>query len=150
MENENNDRFCVRQLNEVDFYGGYLELLEDGFQIDPSSMGISQFRDFIYDKTVKTFIIEDTDRRIVASASVFIEQKLIHNMGKVGHIEDVVVSSDFRGHGLGKRIVNTCLDYAKTQGCYKCILDCSEENVNFYKKCNNDFQVKGVEMALYY
>jgi glucosamine-phosphate N-acetyltransferase len=113
-------------------------------------MGISQFRHFIYDKTVKTFIIEDTDRRIVASASVFIEQKLIHNMGKVGHIEDVVVSSDFRGHGLGKRIVNTCLDYAKTQGCYKCILDCSEENVNFYKKCNNDFQVKGVEMALYY
>lgn len=150
MENENNDRFCVRQLNEVDFYGGYLELLEDGFQIDPSSMGISQFRHFIYDKTVKTFIIEDTDRRIVASASVFIEQKLIHNMGKVGHIEDVVVSSDFRGYGLGKRIVNTCLDYAKTQECYKCILDCSEDNVNFYKKCNKDFQVKGVEMALYY
>jgi len=150
MENENNDRFCVRQLNENDFYAGYLNLLEDGFQIDPSSMGISQFRDFIYDKTVKTFIIEDTDRRIVTSASVFIEQKLIHNMGKVGHIEDVVVSSDFRGHGLGKRIVNTCLDYAKTQGCYKCILDCSEENVNFYKKCNKDFQVKGVEMALYY
>jgi glucosamine-phosphate N-acetyltransferase len=150
MENENNDRFCVRQLNENDFYAGYLNLLEDGFQIDPSSMGISQFRDFIYDKTVKTFIIEDTDRRIVTSASVFIEQKLIHNMGKVGHIEDVVVSSDFRGHGLGKRIVNTCLDYAKTQECYKCILDCSEENVNFYKKCNKDFQVKGVEMALYY
>ena len=150
MENENNDRFYVRQLNESDFYAGYLNLLKDGFQIDPSSMGISQFRDFIYDKTVKTFIIEDTDRRIVTSASVFIEQKLIHNMGKVGHIEDVVVSSDFRGHGLGKRIVNTCLDYAKTQGCYKCILDCSEENVNFYKKCNSDFQVKGVEMALYY
>ena len=71
-------------------------------------------------------------------------------MGKVGHIEDVVVSSDLRGHGLGKLVVNKCLVYAKSEGCYKCILDCSEENIEFYKKCNEGFQVKGIEMALYY
>ena len=90
------------------------------------------------------------DNKIVGMITLLHEQKLIHNMGRVGHIEDVVVSSSCRGHGLGKMLVNRCIEYAKKQGCYKCILDCSEENVPFYKKCNSGFEVKGVQMALYY
>ena len=153
-----NQRFFVRELREPDFYGGYANLLKEGFQIDPYSITIDDFRYFVHDQKTKTFVVEDREKQIgygssdyiVASATILVEQKLIHNMGKVGHIEDVVVSSDLRGHGLGKLIVNRCIDYANDQGCYKCILDCAEENVAFYKKCNSDFQVKGVEMALYY
>jgi glucosamine-phosphate N-acetyltransferase len=153
-----NHRFFVRELREPDFYGGYINLLKDGFQIDPDTISIDDFRYFRCNQKTKTFVVEDREKQIgdgssnyiVASATIFVEQKLIHNMGKVGHIEDVVVSSGLRGNGLGKLIVNRCIDYANDQGCYKCILDCSEKNVAFYKKCNEGFQVKGVEMALYY
>ena len=152
------DRFKVRELKDPDFYGGYLNLLKDGFSIEPETINVHDFRTFIFHQPGKTFVVEDTEKSlgygasdyILASASVFVEQKLIHNMGRVGHIEDVVVSSSCRGHGLGKMVVNRCIEYAKRQGCYKCILDCSEENVPFYKKCNSGFEVKGVEMALYY
>ena len=158
MESIHNERFKIRQIKDLDYYGGYLNVLSNGFQLDPSSISVTDFRFFLLSQKGLIFVIEDTEKSldsgctnyIVASATVFVEQKLIHNMGKVGHIEDVVVSSDYRGHGLGKLIVNKCIDYARSQGCYKCILDCAEENVEFYKKCNGDFQVKGVEMALYY
>ena len=158
METIKKERFKVRKLIDIDFYGGYLNVLKDGFQLDPSSITLEDFRLFLMKQQGITFVIEDTNKSkgygctnyIVASASIFIEQKLIHNLGKVGHIEDIVVSSEYRGYGLGKLIVNTCIDYAKNQGCYKCILDCSTENIGFYQKCNKDFQIKGVELAIYY
>jgi|UniRef100_A0A6C0IKB6 glucosamine-phosphate N-acetyltransferase len=158
MEETHNQRFKIRQIKEPDYYGGYLNVLSDGFQLDPSSINVMDFQFFLSSQKGIIFVIEDTEKSlgygytnyIIASATVFVEQKLIHNMGKVGHIEDVVVSSDYRGHGLGKLIVNKCIDYAKSQRCYKCILDCAEENVEFYKKCNSDFQEKGIEMALYF
>ena len=158
MEEAHNERFKIRRIKDLDYYGGYLNVLSNGFQLDPSCISVTDFRFFLSSQKGVIFVIEDTEKSlgygytdyIVASATVFVEQKLIHNMGKVGHIEDVVVSSDYRGHGLGKLIVNKCLDYSKSQGCYKCILDCAEENIEFYKKCNSGFQIKGVEMALYY
>lgn len=37
------------------------------------------------------------------------------------------------------------MDQAKEVGCYKVILDCSEDNVNFYQKCG--FTKKEVQMV---
>ncbi len=50
----------------------------------------------------------------------------IHNLGLVGHIEDIVVNKDQQGKKLGLRIIEA-LDYiAEKVGCYKvssfCIL----------------------------
>ena len=43
----------------------------------------------------------------------------IHNLGLVGHIEDIVVNKDQQGKKLGLRIIEA-LDYiAKKVGCYK-------------------------------
>jgi hypothetical protein len=33
------------------------------------------------------------------------------------------------------RVLDALLEHAKAMGCYKVILDCSEENVAFYQKC---------------
>ena len=62
-----------------------------------------------------------------------IEQKFIHDGGKVGHIEDVVVRKEYQGKGVGKKIVNALLKYAEKKGCYKTILDCSEDLIPFYE-----------------
>jgi len=43
----------------------------------------------------------------------------IHNLGLVGHIEDIAVAKDQQGKKLGLRIIQA-LDYvAENVGCYK-------------------------------
>ena len=72
---------------------------------------------------------------ILATSSILIESKFLHCGSKVGHIEDVVVDKDARGSGLGQKIVEHCIEYARNNGCYKVILDCSNKNVPFYINC---------------
>lgn len=85
---------------------------------------------------------------IIGTATLLVEPKLIHNMSKVGHIEDVVVDSHYRGKHIGKIMLEHLVDKSEKLGCYKVILDCDEKNVPFYSKC--DFTKKGVQMAIYF
>ena len=47
------------------------------------------------------------------------ERKFIHSCGSVGRVEDVVVSSAYRGKQLGKLAVNLATALAARLGCYK-------------------------------
>jgi len=93
-------------------------------------------------------VIEDTKKsKIIGTATLLVEKKFIRGAGKSGHIEDVVVDSSYRGKNLGKRVIDQLVHLAKSIGCYKVILDCSEKNVSFYEKCG--FTKKEVQMARY-
>ena len=72
----------------------------------------------------------------------------IHNLGLVGHIEDIAVAKDQQGKKLGLRIIQALDFVAENVACYKTILDCSEANEGFYVKCG--FKRAGLEMAHYY
>ncbi|KAI9657468.1 MAG: Glucosamine-phosphate N-acetyltransferase-like protein [Bathelium mastoideum] len=87
-------------------------------------------------------IINETDK-IVGTGTLVVERKFIHDLGIVGHIEDIAVAKDQQGKKLGLRIINA-LDYIASES----ILDCSEANEGFYKKCG--FKRAGLEMAHYY
>jgi glucosamine-phosphate N-acetyltransferase len=52
----------------------------------------------------------------------------------VAHIEDVVVSKEYQGKGIGEMLIQSLLDLAKDSDCYKTILDCSDEVKPFYEK----------------
>ena len=43
-------------------------------------------------------------------------------------LEDVYVSEDARGGGLGRALVEACLDRARRRGCRRIQLDCNERN----------------------
>jgi glucosamine-phosphate N-acetyltransferase len=143
--------FVIRELEITDYNKNYLQLLSQLTQIDPSKISQNEFEKFVTDlkstDTHKIFVVEDDDK-IIATATILVEYKLIRNMGKVGHIEDVVVDSEYRLHGIGKQIISYVISYAKLKGCYKCILDCDENNTNFYEK--NQMKRKGVCMAKYF
>ena len=62
------------------------------------------------------------------------ESKFIHNCATRGLIEDVVISEKYRDRGLGKLILKTQIELAKSLGCYKITLNCIEGKVNYYKK----------------
>ena len=68
--------------------------------------------------------------------------------GLAGHIEDVVVDKEVRGRGLGKHIIMKLVALARAAGCYKVVLDCSEANAPFYRKCG--FEAKEVQMVRYF
>jgi len=99
----------------------------------------------ITQQNITIYVIEDNNS-ILGISSILIEQKFIHNGGRVGHIEDVVVDKKSRGLGVGKMLIEKCVEKAKQEGCYKVILDCDRKNVGFYTKCG--FHEKGICMRL--
>jgi glucosamine-phosphate N-acetyltransferase len=139
----------LRPIEIDDFNTNYFQLLGQLSTIDPNSISKNDFSYFVnkLNENHQIFVAHDIETsKIVGTITVLLECKIIHNMGMVCHIEDVVVDKDMRGLGLGAYLINNAIEYAKARGCYKVILDCSEENVSFYKKCG--FEQRGAYMYL--
>jgi glucosamine-phosphate N-acetyltransferase len=140
-----NGDYRLRHLHVDDFRKGMCELL--GQLTFIGSVEKSSFASFRFKLTPDhiVLVVEDfLQQKIIAAGTLFIEPKLIHSSGYVGHIEDIVTDELARGKGLGKLIVSRLSDYARARGCYKTILDCSEDNVPFYTRCL--FHSCGIEM----
>ncbi|TFK40471.1 acyl-CoA N-acyltransferase [Crucibulum laeve] len=92
-------------------------------------------------------IIDKSSDQIVGVGAVFIERKFLRGLGKVGHIEDIAVDKRQQGKKLGLRIIQALTAISEREGCYKTILNCSDDNVPFYQKCG--YEKKENEMAKY-
>jgi len=82
------------------------------------------------------------DNKIIGYGALVIEKKI--RGGKVGHVEDIVTHPNYKKKGIGKLIVDSLYEIAEKEDCYKLTLQCKEQNVEFYKKC--DYEVSGVAM----
>lgn len=135
----------IRKLELDDYYKGYLKLLEQLTRV--GELSFEQFKDKFNKLNSHIYVIE-IDNKIVASATIFIEYKFIHNSQNVGHIEDVVTDNNYRKHGLGKILINKLLQIAKENTCYKVILNCSKDISGYYKKLN--FKYSGECYSTYF
>lgn len=125
----------IRQLQEKDLANGFLESLDSLRKT--SNIDKKRARSILKKmKGTKNYFvyIAELDSEIIGAATVFIEQKFIHNGGLVGHIEDVAVRKQFQGKGVGQKLVKALLLQAKKSGCYKTILDCNDDLIPFYQK----------------
>jgi glucosamine-phosphate N-acetyltransferase len=77
---------------------------------------------------VISIVHKETDK-VVATGTVFIERKFLRGFGSVGHIEDIAVSKDMQGKKLGLRVIQTLVAISEAVGCYKTILNCSDDNI---------------------
>ncbi|KAF7257227.1 hypothetical protein EG68_05726 [Paragonimus skrjabini miyazakii] len=75
-----------------------------------------------------------SSNQIIAAATLVIERKFIHSCAKRGHIEDLVVCSEYRGNNFGKFLVEALVAIGKHRGCYKISLDCKDDKVRFYER----------------
>lgn len=143
--------FSLRSLRVQDLGDNYFTLLGQLSVMDIEKMDADQsaklFRRFGDHHQIHV-LEEKESGSIVGTGTLFIEDKFLRNYGKVGHIEDIVVHSDYRGYGLGKIMIEHLTKQAKLAGCYKCILDCSDDNVGFYEKCG--YVKKGAQMGAYF
>ncbi len=125
----------IRKLQEKDLFNGFLESLDSlrkASDLSPKKAKIifKKMRS-IPDHAIYVAV---HDSKIIGAATIFVEQKFIHKGGKVGHIEDVVVSKEHQGEGVGLKIIKALIQYAEKNGCYKTVLDCTDEVMPFYKK----------------
>lgn len=140
-----------RKIKISDCNEKYLNLLNQlNNTIDYNCISKNTLEDFIssLNEDHQIIVIEDIEKEIIGTGTILIERKILHNMGKVAHIEDIVINKNKRGSGLGFKIINYLVDIAKEKNCYKVILNCSEENVPFYEKCG--FKQKSKQMSLYF
>ena len=138
----------VRPIQCNDYYKNYLSLLEQLTIIEKEKISYNDFEIFVNNLShLHSIIVIECNNKIIASGTLLIENKIIHNMGKVGHIEDIVTDVHYRGKGLGRKIIENLLKFCQEENCYKVILNCSEENTGFYEK--NGFFKKEIEMVKY-
>jgi len=125
----------IRELRKDDLWNGFLTTLDS----------LRQTSDIDQDKAEEVFekinsnpdhivAVAELDGKIVGATTLLIEPKFIHKGGLVGHIEDVVVDKNFQGQKIGEKIIKYLLEFAKNRGCYKTILDCTDDVKSFYEK----------------
>ena len=142
--------YIFRELEENDWECNYLQLLSQLSRFKTELISKDEFVNFVnnLNNNHKIFVLFDKERNlVVASITLLIERKIIHNMGLVCHIEDVIVHNCYRGKKLGKEIVEKSIDFANKKKCYKIILNCTEKLQKFYEKFN--FKYKNIQMAIY-
>ena len=125
----------IRKLQKEDLMSGFLltlDSLRQASNIDKKTA--EKIFDKINSNPDHIIAVAIIEGKIVGSTTLLIETKFIHNGGRVGHIEDVVVDKEYQRKGIGEKIVMYLLRYAKDQGCYKTILDCGDEVKPFYEK----------------
>jgi glucosamine-phosphate N-acetyltransferase len=129
------NNITIRELQKEDLWNGFLTTLDSLRQTSDIEKNIA---DKIFDKIKNNpdhvVAVALTDGKIVGAATLLLEPKFIHNGGIVGHIEDVVVDKKFQGKKIGEKIIRYLLDFAKSKGCYKTILDCVDDVKPFYEK----------------
>ena len=162
--------YTIRPLQRSDYQAGVLDVLRVLTNVGDVTEDAWNGRfDWMAKKEDEYYVLVvcNGEGKVVGTGGVVVERKLyvydssqldgkgpqlnthsIHNLGLVGHIEDIAVAKDQQGKHLGLHIIKALDHVAEKVGCYKTILDCSEPNEGFYVKCG--YKRAGLQMAHYY
>lgn len=125
----------IRKLRKEDLQNGFLTTLDSLKQAsDIETKKAEEIFEKINSTTDYTIAVAELEGKVVGATTLLIEQKFIHNGGLVGHIEDVVVDKNHQGQKIGEKIMKFLLEIANERGCYKTILDCTDDVKQFYEK----------------
>ena len=125
----------IKELQKEDLWNGFLTTLNSLRQASDIDKNKA---DVIFEKINSNpdhiVAVAELDGKVVGATTLLIEPKFIHDGGLVGHIEDVVVDKNFQGQKICEKIMRYLLEFAKNRGCYKTILDCTDDVKPFYEK----------------
>ncbi|MDA8938207.1 GNAT family N-acetyltransferase [Flavobacteriaceae bacterium] len=88
-------------------------------------------------------LVSVDNNTITGVASLYIIKKLTRTLGI---IEDVAVNENYRGKGIGKKLVEKLIRLAADKKCDKTVLNSSEQNSEFYKKIG--FEINEIQMII--
>ena len=134
----NLENIKIRKLEYRDLNRSYYELLNNISNYKIEIEGILQEKKKLFWENLNDnniILVMTYEKQIIGTGNLLIQNKVIHNFSKIGHIEDIVIDSKFRKLGLGKKLLTEMIKYAEMLGCYKCILNCNENKKQFYENC---------------
>jgi glucosamine-phosphate N-acetyltransferase len=120
----------IREFKQEDINNGLLETYQEVWSI--SEIPQETLNKFISNDN-HMFVVE-LDGVIIGTATLHLQQKLIRNGGLSGMIEDVAIREKYRGQNIGSKLIKVLTDKATELGCYKVILSCFPERIEFYKR----------------
>ena len=132
----------LRDLWGPDLHGGFFETLAALREIELTPERAAEILRRRLAMGFRTIVAVVGDR-VVGTASYFVEEKFY---GRVSHVEDVAVHSQFMGHGIGQSLIKEVIARSQVAGCYKIILDCDDRMVAYYeragfRKYNNGMRI---------
>lgn len=120
----------IREFKKEDINNGLLETYKEVWWITE----ISEESLNNYLSNNNHMVVCEDNGVIIGTATLHIQHKLIRNGGIAGLIEDVAVRESYRGNNIGSKLIEYLTNIAKELGCYKVILSCFPERVNFYER----------------
>jgi glucosamine-phosphate N-acetyltransferase len=134
--------YSIREIVPEDMKSGrFLSVLENlSVKVVSARRSEEIFREIESNPLHKVFVAVRKNI-VIGSTSLLVEPKFIYAGGRVGHIEDVVVSKDYAKTGIGSNLIRFTVGVArKLYKCKKLILDCSDENMRFYERLGFSYQ----------
>ncbi|CAD6184609.1 unnamed protein product [Caenorhabditis auriculariae] len=130
--------YVLRPLQMNDHQNGYLDLLSQLTSVgDVDDEWFEKRFISMRDTNPKAYYVvvlaDEKNDRIVASATLVIEWKFIHQAGCRGRVEDVVVDEQLRGKKIGSLLNRILVHLAQQIGVYKLSLECKDKLIPFYE-----------------
>lgn len=127
----------------------------DLFKNDGQKYDKNQIKEIISDKTKPVIVAydEENERVIGYAMCIFKISKADTAMCdmKTLYLDDLCVDESYRGRGIGRKIYDYLIEYAKKEDCYNITLNVWEGNKGakkFYNKCGLTIQKTTLEKIL--
>tara|TARA_B100001778_G_scaffold327575_2_gene325835 strand:- start:284 stop:751 length:468 start_codon:yes stop_codon:yes gene_type:complete len=130
----------------LDYYNQLMELYSSSNNIDKDIVTFKFFNDTIKslpkNQTIYLYI---KNNMIIGCCSLIIEQKIIFNCGKVGHIQDLIVKVSERENNIQSILIKYIIEKAKEKKCNKLDILSPVYLEKYYNK--HDFIKEGLYMS---
>ncbi len=131
-----NQQFVIRKATENDFEHIHALFVEFScFEKYPEKMVNTVERMKAEQEFLNCWVVETAEYKIVGYVTCFFGYYTW--TGKAMYMDDLYVQPEFRGTGIGTKLINTVIQYAKETRCHKLRWQVSNWNtsaIEFYKK----------------
>lgn len=140
----------IREIDTKEEFTVVLELLKDlndGKKSDETEM-LKNWRKMQQYPYFKVFLAE-LDGKIVGTFCILICHNIGHHGKKFAILENVVITPEMRGHGLGKQMMAEALELAKKENCYKVMLSSNIKRLDAHRFYENlGFRQHGISFMV--
>ena len=109
-------KLFYRTAQKKDFIGIFplLEQLWPNLQLDYSKL--NKIYDIALDSTTQQLIIALNNKIIIGFCSMTVKNNL-WQAGQIGHVDELIVDEDYRGLGVGKKLLDEITEIALKNDC---------------------------------
>jgi ribosomal protein S18 acetylase RimI-like enzyme len=80
-----------------------------------------------------TYFVAGDGGRVVGTCYIAIIPNITRRCSPIGFIENVVTAAEYRRRGVGRKLMDAAVRYAKAQGCYKVTLQSGSTRTEAHK-----------------